>query len=33
VLLPLIRTALELEQPLSVPLVVDTYVADAWLEQ
>jgi DNA polymerase-1 len=33
VLLPLIRTALELEQPLSVPLVVDTYVADAWFEQ
>jgi DNA polymerase-1 len=32
ILLPLIRKALELEQPLSVPLVVDTYVADAWLE-
>jgi DNA polymerase I len=33
VLLPLITKALELEQPLSVPLVVDTYVADAWFEQ
>jgi len=33
VLLPLITKALELEQPLSVPLVVDTYVADSWLEQ